>query len=105
MRAFRPDLIALAVVLAVGLSGCAKREAPATQGIATQTLLLGNAAEPGDLDPQNAAVLNDQVVTLALFEGLTWLDEESTKPVPGAAESWDASADGLTWTFHLRADL
>ncbi len=104
MRAFRPALAAL--VLAVfTVAGCGKRETSATQGLATQTLLLGNAAEPADLDPQNAAVLNDQIITLALFEGLTWLEEESTKPIPGAAEKWEASADGLTWTFHLRAGL
>jgi oligopeptide transport system substrate-binding protein len=105
MRAFRPALIAVVAVAALALPSCAKREAPATQGVATRTLLLGNAAEPADLDPQNAAVLNDQIVTLALFEGLTWLEEESTKPIPGAAERWEASADGLTWTFHLRAGL
>lgn len=103
MRAFRPALVALASLAA--FTGCGKREAPVAQGVATQTLLLGNAAEPADLDPQNAAVLNDQIVTLALFEGLTWLEEESTKPIPGAAEKWETSADGLTWTFHLRAGL
>src|SRR4051812_43915682 len=76
MRAIRPALVAIAAGAALVLQSCAKREAPVTQAIATQTLLLGNAAEPADLDPQNAAVLNDQIVTLALFEGLTWLEEE-----------------------------
>jgi oligopeptide transport system substrate-binding protein len=38
----------------------------------------------------------------ALFEGLTFIDEQTTKPVPAAAERWEPSADGLTWTFHLR---
>ena len=96
---------ALLCGLAALLTSCAKREAAATAAISTQTLLVGNAAEPADLDPQLAAVLNDQIITLALFEGLTWLDEESTKPVPGAAQRWDVSPDGLTWTFHLRPGL
>ena len=74
-------------------------------GIRTGTLLVGNAAEPGDLDPQTAAVLNDQIIQIALFEGLTALDEETTVPVPAAAERWEVSADGLTWTFHLRTGL
>ena len=40
-----------------------------------------------------------------LFEGLTetsWLTNEVE---PALAESWEHSADGLTWTFHLRQDV
>ena len=36
-----------------------------------------------------------------LFEGLTRLDQRG-EPVPGVASSWETSADGRTWTFHLR---
>ena len=39
-----------------------------------------------------------------LFVGLTTLDEQA-KPIPGCAESWTVSADGLTWTFHLRPNV
>src|SRR5688572_28418651 len=92
-------------LLAVVISGCGKRETPAAQGIRTHTLLVGNAAEPGDLDPHLASILNDQIVVLTLFEGLTLLDERTTNPLPAAAESWNVSADGLTWTFRLREGL
>jgi len=37
------------------------------------------------------------------FEGLVRLDKDN-KIVPGVAESWDVSSDGLTYTFHLRKD-
>lgn len=87
------------------LAGCGPRETPAEAGIRTQTLLVGNSAEPADLDPQTAAVLSDQNILMALFEGLTALDEQTAQPVPAAAERWETSADGLTWTFHLREDL
>ena len=87
------------------LTGCARRDTPVEAGLSTQTLLVGNAAEPGDLDPQTATVLNDQILSIALFEGLTALDEQTTVPVPAAAERWEVSPDGLVWTFHLRAGL
>jgi oligopeptide transport system substrate-binding protein len=97
--------LGLGLVLLATASGCAKREAPAAAGLRTKTLLLGNAAEPGDLDPHLASILTDQIVVNALFEGLTVLDERTTAPLPAAAESWSASADGLVWTFRLRAGL
>jgi oligopeptide transport system substrate-binding protein len=91
--------------LAVALAGCARRETPAAAGLRSQTLLVGNAAEPADLDPQTSNVLNDQIIQLALFEGLTVLDEQSTESVAAAADHWSVSPDGLVWTFHLRAGL
>lgn len=91
--------------LCLALAGCARRETPADAGLRTQTLLVGNGAEPQDLDPQVVTVLTDQNIMMALFEGLTALDEQTTRPVPAAAERWEQSPDGLTWTFHLRAGL
>ena len=73
------------------LAGCGKRESTAAAGIRTGTLLVGNAAEPGDLDPHLASILNDQIVVNTLFEGLTLLDERTTNPLPAVAESWTTS--------------
>jgi ABC-type oligopeptide transport system substrate-binding subunit len=36
-----------------------------------------------------------------VYEPLAWIDGDGT-PHPAAAERWETSADGLTWTFHLR---
>lgn len=85
--------------------GCAKRETPAAAGIRTQTLLIGNGAEPADLDPQIITAYTDGNLIMALFEGLTALDEQTAEPVPAAAERWAISDDRLTWTFHLRPNL
>jgi oligopeptide transport system substrate-binding protein len=96
-------LLALGAILALG--SCAKREAPADAAVKSQTLLLGNAAEPEDLDPQVVVTYTDQNILLALFEGLTAVDEATSQAVPAAAKSWESSKDGLVWTFQLRGDL
>ena len=91
-----------AVVL---VAGCRKAERATAAATQTGTLLLGNGAEPADLDPQIITAYTDGNIIMALFEGLTVLDEASTKPVPAAAERWEVSEDRLTWTFHLRPTL
>src|SRR5689334_21589327 len=87
------------------VAGCSRRETPVEEGIRTATLLVGNGAEPADLDPHVVALFTDQRVQLALFEGLAAFDEKTAAAVPAAAERWESSPDGLTWTFHLRAGL
>ncbi len=82
----------------------AKRETPVEQAKRTRTLLLGNGAEPRDLDPHVVNAFTDYNILVALFEGLTVLDEATSRPLPGVAEHWDISNDGLVYTFHLRAD-
>ncbi|HLY58751.1 MAG TPA: peptide ABC transporter substrate-binding protein [Stellaceae bacterium] len=71
---------------------------------AGQVLHRPNEAEPGSLDPQRMTAGPTVATSRDLFEGLIALDHAG-KPVPGDAESWDISPDGLTWTFHLRHGL
>lgn len=90
--------------LALAVSGCGRRTTPVEEARQTQTLLLGNGAEPRDLDPHVVVAYTDYNVLIALFEGLTVIDEATSKPLPGVAERWDISPDGLVYTFHLRPD-
>jgi oligopeptide transport system substrate-binding protein len=62
-----------------------------------------NAAEPETLDPQRTTGDPDFQVERDLFEGLTRFSPDK-RPIPGIAESWDTTADGLTYIFHLRHD-
>jgi oligopeptide transport system substrate-binding protein len=87
----------------LALAACGKRESAAEAGLRTGTLLLGNLAEPQELDPQLISAYTDQNIAVALFEGLCALDERTSQPVPAAAERWEPSPDGLTYTFHLRS--
>lgn len=67
------------------------------------TLLIPVSEDPMCLDPQTADNIVAQMIVSNCYEGLVRLDE-NYKIVPGVAESWDISADGKTYTFHLRKD-
>ncbi|QCP48037.1 ABC transporter substrate-binding protein [Trinickia violacea] len=40
-----------------------------------------------------------------IFNSLVSYDEQQKKVVPALADRWDVSADGLTYTFHLRPNV
>lgn len=61
------------------------------------------SAEPEVLDPSLAADSAASSIIMHTFEGLVSLDEND-QAIPGVAESWEISDDGLTYTFHLRND-
>jgi oligopeptide transport system substrate-binding protein len=67
-----------------------------------QDLIFNNESEPETLDPQLMTGVLESRLSLALFEGLVTYDPVTLEARPGVAESWDH--DGLTWTFHLRAN-
>ena len=91
------------VLLALCLGACAKRETPVARGIREQVLHRGIGHDLADLDPALATQASDYTVLSSLFEGLVAEDPVDLHPVPGVASSWEHSADGLTWRFHLRA--
>ncbi len=65
------------------------------------SITLAMQLEPPHLDPTSAAAQAiDSVVYSNIFEGLTRFMGDGSI-VPGLATSWDISADGLTYTFHL----
>ncbi len=81
------------------LAGCAPRP-PANEDAA---LRIAQRNEPADLDPARATLPDEFFVIRALGEGLVTPNPAGGEPLPAAAERWAVSADGLTWTFHLRA--
>lgn len=61
-------------------------------------LRLGNGGEPETLDPHRYNLRLEETILSDLFLGLTTFDPHG-KPMPGAAERWEVSEDGKTWTF------
>jgi oligopeptide transport system substrate-binding protein len=94
----------LASGLCLLTDGCARRETPVLRGDREQILSRGIGSEVSDLDPQLVTGIAEHCVLSALFEGLVTEDPRDLHPVPGVAESWDVSPDGLVYTFHLRAN-
>jgi len=56
------------------------------------------------LDPGRMSWMNDIRVAMCIWEGLTAYDPDTLEPVPGVAESWEVSSDGMVYTFRLRKD-
>lgn len=69
-----------------------------------QVFVWNNDTEPETLDPAVMTGVTEHNLAMALFEGLTTLHPATMQPIPGAAEWWEVSDDGLVYTFHLRKD-
>lgn len=105
----------LALSLAAALSACSSpTDLPEGTATAARISVGSSRADvqrlsrtlddyPRSLDPQLTTDIPSQRVLDDLFEGLVAVGLDGT-PVPAVASSWQQSADGLTWTFHLRSD-
>ena len=59
-------------------------------------------ASPDVLDPAKCNNQRCQRVMWPIYEPLVNLSPDLLTVVPGLAEAWDVTADGLTYTFRLR---
>jgi oligopeptide transport system substrate-binding protein len=66
--------------------------------------VFNNGTEIETLDPAIVTGVPEGRVMRAIFEGLTVKHPQTLEPLPGMAERWDVSADGRTYTFHIRRD-
>lgn len=94
-----PRLLLLAVILLIAARPVAPAEA--IQVPLNQALVLagGESQNPRTYDPATTYGSGDK----RAFSGLVSLDPRLNL-VPELAERWEVSADGMTYTFHLRAN-
>ncbi len=69
-----------------------------------RSLDIANSGEPLSLDPHKASGSWENNIIGNMFVGLTTEDSQA-RPIPGMAQRWEMSEDGLTWTFFLRPAL
>lgn len=87
--------LVLTLVMALGLfAGVAQAEA----GVITPNV----GSQPETLDPQMNSASDASNYIKHLFEGLMRYEWDGSGIGPGAAESYEISEDGLTWTFKIR---
>ena len=99
------------VLTACGGSGNGAKETTGNQASTTTTTTTGGldlavqiGPDPETVDPALNTAIDASNVILHAFETLLTFDENNDI-VPGQAESFDVSDDGLTYTFHLRDGL
>lgn len=109
-------LVAAAMLSTTVLAGCSSgkdasqpnqpagtdQSAAAAEG--TNTLAVQIGPDPETIDPALNSAVDGANLLLYGFESLLKFDKDN-KIVPGQAESFDVSPDGLTYTFHLRDGL
>jgi oligopeptide transport system substrate-binding protein len=74
------------------------------EDLASEQVLHLSGREIYSTDPAQA-YSGEYALMNQLFIGLTRYDTETNSFLPAMAESWETSADGLTWTFHLREGI
>jgi peptide/nickel transport system substrate-binding protein len=126
-------VVSLMVLLALALGACAPAATPAaaptaaasaqaqptaaapaqpittttagTTSSAGKTLVIDIGADATYLDPESVMNNESGFVMSTLFDGLTKFKPGTSEPGPGLATSWDVSADGKQYTFHLRQNV
>lgn len=93
-------LLAVVLLFTLALSGCAN--AGKSDGGKQLTASLG--PNPETIDPALNSAVDGGNMLLFAFDCLLNIDKDN-KVIGGAAEKWETSSDGLTWTFHLRKNL
>lgn len=68
------------------------------------SLTVAIAADVDGLDPHKTVAAATFQITRNLYDTLVQVDPQS-RLQPDLATSWETSADGLRWTFHLRDDV
>lgn len=100
---------------ALGLAACggSKSGSTATSGSTAGSTAGGTntagftvqyGSNPETLDPALNSAIDASNTIITIFEPLLLINENN-EVVGGQAESWEASEDGLTWTFTMRDGL
>ena len=89
----RQTALGLLTAAAIGFGGLGTLDAA--------ELRIANSGEPDSLDPHYTSGVWESRILRDMFMGLT-TEAADASVIPGAAESWTVSDDGLVYTFKIR---
>ncbi|MBR1912420.1 MAG: peptide ABC transporter substrate-binding protein, partial [Treponema sp.] len=95
------SLVSVIVLASVLFVSCGKKKVVEAKGSVVHVEV---GPSPETIDPALNSAVDGANMILHAFEGLLKFDRDNNV-VAGVAEKWEQSADGLTWTFHLRPNL
>ncbi|GAC1368672.1 MAG: hypothetical protein NVSMB32_13690 [Actinomycetota bacterium] len=94
------------VTVAAIASACSSKTTTATAPSGSKTTLnLAYLATISTPDPDVFYDIEGNSIILSVYQGLVNYKPETTIIQPVLATSWDISADGMTYTFHLRTGV
>ena len=85
-------------------SGTASSAGSSTGSVSTAGFTVQYGSNSETLDPALNSAVDGGNTIITVFETLLIINENN-EAVPGQAESWTTSEDGLTWTFTMRDGL
>jgi oligopeptide transport system substrate-binding protein len=86
----------------LAMAGCGRHETLVESGTRDQVLHFGNKDEPADMDPQIDTASSTAKLLSSVFQGLVVFSGDGLSILPGMADRWTVSSDGLTYAFHIR---
>jgi oligopeptide transport system substrate-binding protein len=99
--------VALATLGLIAAAACGGSTGTTSANLASpdkQILRVNDATEPNSYDPTQQTYTYEAGVGRQVFETLLKSKADGTDVQPAAAEKYDVSSDGLTYTFHLRTN-
>ena len=90
--------VIMTMVFAALVSGVFSNRAEAAD---KEVLVLARSMDLNSLDPHRAWCDTCKVVNGIAYETLIKLGKDNKTIEPGVAKSWEAGADGMSYTFHL----
>src|ERR687894_1800540 len=105
MRRIAAVAVLMVVISALlGAVGAGAQEEGSSGDDEKQVLRIGSSNDIDGFNPFKIVEVPSYEVMDLNYDILVDFSDKDSSPVPGLADSWETSDDGLTWTFHLNEE-